>query len=331
MMDESPSRRTVLKGLAAGLATATVGTSAASAATGDSASGWTVAETPTGKALHDVVYTDAGAFAVGGGGIVLERTETGWTKVIDGGPTGNGNDLYGADVTDDGERLWFVGASGAIGEYDVAAGVLTDHSAPNDYTNNFNAVSVTGTADEANVYIADDSGIEHYSFANGTTGTWDYTKPGSGAALTAIDFHDTRSGHVVDTNGKVFATDDGATWDVVGIADANVNFYGVDSDGPDDVWVAGGGGMVFHWTGSRWVPTDLGDKSLRDVEVVTSTAADGDAVCDGYTVGGGGAVYDLTDDVWSQDQTPTGSNLKAVARGEPTIAVGAGGTIIEGN
>ncbi len=105
------------------------------------------------------------------GGVVLSRGAEGWRKELDGGPTGNGNgnDLYGAAVTDDGKRLWFVGASGAIGEYDVESGVLVDRSAPNDVTNNFNDVAVAGNADEADVYVAGDSGSIYYSFENGET------------------------------------------------------------------------------------------------------------------------------------------------------------------
>ncbi|RXK51850.1 hypothetical protein EAF64_04235 [Halorientalis pallida] len=61
-------------------------------------------------------------------------------------------------MTDDGERLWFVGSSGAIGEYDVATGSLTSRAAPMDVTNNFNDVAVTGEAGEANVYVAGGAG-----------------------------------------------------------------------------------------------------------------------------------------------------------------------------
>ena len=320
MSDRTPTRRRFLQASSA-IAGAALLPGLATAA---SSSGWQSVETPTGTTLHDVEATAAGAYAVGGGGVVLERTDAGWRTVLDGGPTGNGNSLYGADVTDDGECLWFVGASGAIGEYDVTTGDLTDHSAPMDVTNNFNDVSVTGAAGEANVYVAGDSGKVYYSFENGASQTWEYVTPGSGSAINAVDFYDDRKGHIVDGNKSVFSTADGATWDELGIADSNVNFYGVDSDGADDVWVSGGGGMIFHWNGSQWTPADTGDAGLRDVEV----APGGDA---GYTVGGGGKLYAVEDGRWVQQSTPTGQNLKAVVRAglDADVAVGAGGTVVE--
>jgi hypothetical protein len=320
MCDEPTfTRRGVTKAVGA-VAAGGLFTGAAGATTGDSLE-LTSVESPTANTLYDVEHTVAGAYAVGNSGVVIERTANGWQKVVDGGPTGNGNNLYGADVTDDGKRLWFVGASGAIGEYDVETGDLTDHSAPMDVTNNFNDVSVTGNAGEANVYVAGDSGKMYYSFENGATQTWDYTTPGSGSAINAVDFFGPRAGHIVDGNQTVFYTEDGAIWDKLGIGDANHNFYGVDADGYDDVWVSGGGGTVFHWDGSEWVRSDTGDGSLRDIEVAGG---------DGATVGGGGKFYDYTDGAWAQLSTPTGQNLKAVVRGTPTIAVGASGTILEG-
>jgi len=316
MSERTATRRTVLKTTGAALAAAAVPTAAASE------DGWTSVESPTGNTLWDVEYTTEGAYAVGGGGVVLERTTEGWRKALDGGPTGNGNSLYGADVTDDGERLWFVGSSGAIGEYDVTTGNLEDHSAPMDVTNNFNDVSVTGEAGEANVYVAGDSGKMYFSFENGEGGSWDYVTPGSGSNINAVDFYDDRKGHIVDGNTTVFSTEDGSTWDKLGIEDADYNFYGVDSDGADDVWVSGGGGSVYHWDGTEWTRADTGDASLRDVEVT-----DGDS--DGDTVGGGGALYAYDGEAWNAEETPTGQNLKAVVRGDTDTAVGAGGTIIE--
>jgi len=320
-MDETrPSgltRRTVLQTTGAAIAGAAAFTGAATAAT-DAPEEWTVVETPTGKTLYDVEDTAAGAYAVGGGGVVLERAADGWRKLLDGGPTGNGNNLYGADTTDDGERLWFVGSSGAIGEYDVTGGGLNDYSAPNDVTNNFNDVAVTGEAGAANVFVAGDSGKVYYSFDDGET--WSAATPGSGSAINAVDFHGPVSGHVVDGNKTVFATTDGTTWEQVGIPDAGQNFYGVDGDAGDDVAVAGGGGTVYDYDGVEWEPQPAAGTGLRDVEAEDAAA---------LAVGGSGGVFRRDADGWTAESTPTGENLKAVLFGGLEAAVGAGGTVIE--
>ena len=320
MSDHGPTltRRTALQTLGAGLVAGTAVTGTAAADEG----GWTVVETSTGNTLHGVAHTVDGVYAVGAGGVVIRRTDAGWETVLDGGPTGNGSSLYGAGVTDDRERLWFVGSSGAIGEYDVTTGGLTDHSAPNDVTNNFNDVAVRGPAGEANVYVAGDSGKIYSSFDNGETGTWDAITPGSGSNVNALDFFGERDGHSVDGNKTVFETDDGGVYEQIGIADADVNVYGVDSDGVDDVWVCGGGATVFRWNGSSWRAADLGDASLRDIEVGAADAG-------GLTVGGGGTAFEFDGEAWRRLDTPTGQNLTAVVRGERDVAVGAGGTVIE--
>jgi len=312
------TRRSVLT--IAGVSLAAAAAPSTAMADDGNGDGWTVAETPVDGTLHDARFTATNPHVVGGGGIVIERTDAGWETVLRGGPAGNGNDLYGAATTDDGERLWFVGGSGAIGEYDVETGNLEDRSAPNDQTNNFNAVAVTGPAGDADVYVADDSGAIHYSFENGAAGTWEYVVPGSGSGIPAIEFYDDRAGHAIDTNGKVFATDDGTTWEAIGIEDADVTFYGLDSDAADDVTVSGGNGSVFTYDGSQWTVESLGDPDLRDVETAGGA---------GYAVGGGGAVFERDGDDWSRNDTPTGENLLAVATGSPDIAVGSSGTVIE--
>ncbi|WP_435067362.1 WD40/YVTN/BNR-like repeat-containing protein [Haloplanus sp. C73] len=282
---------------------------------------WLNAEAPVEVTLHDVATTTGDAYTVGNGGFILERGEDLWGIAASGGPTGNGNDLYAADVTDDGERLWVVGASGAIGEYDVESRSLVDHSAPNDVTNNFNDVAVTGEAGEANVYVAGDSGSIYYSFENGASETWDSVTPGSGSNLNAIDFYGPRSGYVVDGNTTVFTTTDGSTWEAVGIEDANNDFYGVDADGADEVTIVGGNGTVYRRADAAWVRSDTGDTSLQDVEVTGES---------GVAVGGGGAVFRRDAEGWTQEATPTGSNLTAVVDSEGLeVAVGAGGTILE--
>jgi|GEM_PF-499911 len=320
MRERDATRRDVLK-----LGTAAVGTTLLGGVGAAESASWEAVTTPVDTTLNDVEQTARNNFAVGGAGVVVERTERGWEKVVDGGPTGNGSDLLGADVTDDGARLWFAGASGAIGEYDVETGNLVDHSAPNDVTNNFTDVAVTGAADEANVYVAGDSGSVYYSFENGATGTWNGVSVGQGAGIEAIDFHDVRSGHLVNGNGNVFATDDGTTWSGIGIADADVSLYGVDSNAADDVWVAAGAGTVYHYSPDaegtpKWVPETVGEPGLRDIEVT-----DGD----GYAVGNAGAVFDLAGGSWTRDETPTGQGLAAVVdQPDNDIVVGASGTVL---
>ncbi len=323
MRGQDTTRRDVLR-----LGTAAVGATLLGSVAAAESAGWETVTSPVDASLNDVEQTARNDFAVGGAGIVIERTERGWRKVVDGGPTGNGSDLYGADVTDDGKRLWFAGASGAIGEYDVETGNLVDHSAPNDVTNNFVDVVVTGNADEANVYVAGDSGSVQYSFENGATGTWNGVSVGQGAGINAIDFHGVRSGHLVNGNANVFATDDGGTWNRIGVADADVSLYGVDSNAADDVWVAAGAGTVYHYSPDaegtpQWVPEKVGEPTLRDIEVT-----DGE----GYAVGDSGAVFDLSGGEWARDETPTGQGLAAVIdSADNDVAVGASGSIVATN
>jgi len=313
------SRRTVLRGIGA---TALAGGVAGRAA---AASEWTVAETETDNMLHDVRGTTTVPHAAGDGGVLVRRDADRWRLVFDGGPGGNGNDLYGLDVTDDGERLWLVGASGAIGEYDVSTGNLVDRSSPMDSTNNYNDVAVTGPAGDADVYVAGDAGKIYYSFENGREGTWEDVTPGSGAALPAIDFHGTRSGHAIDENGRVYETDDGETWQPIGIEDADVTFYGLDSDGETDVTVVGGNGTVYRYEGAGWRVDSVGDTDLQDVTYESG---------EGITVGGGGDLYEASADAWTKRDTPTGENLNGTVASFDTFvlrdyAVGDGGVVLE--
>jgi len=298
----------------------TVGTVLVSAAVAGRAAAepeWTVEETPTENTLHDVVYTSDGAYAVGDDGLILERADEGWRKVTDGGVSGNGNNLRGAGVTDDGDRLWVVGASGAVGEFDPASGSLTNRSAPQDNTNNFLDIAVTGEAGDADVYVADASGIVSYSFENGQSETWESVQVGQGYALPGIDLYDARSGHTVNTNASAFETTDGSTYERTGVPDANDSLYGIDSDGSSDVWAVGGGGTVQRYTG-RWERTDLGDATLRDIDIEDGS---------GYAVGNSGQVFEYTG-TWEEETTETGQNLDGLALGSPHVAVGAGGTVV---
>lgn len=298
---------------------------------------WRQAASPTDRTLHDVGFALDGAYAVGESGLLLERDAGNWRVIADGGPDGNGDDQFGLDATDDGESVWFVGASGTIGEYDVTTGLLgdpsgpDDHSTPDDYTGNFRDVAVTGDRGEANVYVADDSGYVHYSFDDGEN--WEYVSPGSGSEIPAIDFFEDTSGHLADTNQAVFETDTVETWNRIGIEDVDENFYGISSNNDDDVWVCGSRGTVFHYDG-QWRETSLGGLTLRSIDVAAERNR-------GLTAGSGGRVFRKTG-AWTEETTPTERRLRYIVRGDPggltfqptvsdlpDVAVGEDGTIIE--
>jgi hypothetical protein len=284
---------------------------------------WTEVRTSTDNDINDVALTAEGAYAVADGGILLKRTDSTWVTVIGDGPASNSRTLLSIDATDDGERLWFVGASGAIGEYDVTTGSLVeDHTGPNDNTNNFQSVSVTGPSGSANVYVGDDSGTVIHSADNG--GSWTESTFASG--VVKIDMYDAQSGHLADGNNGVYETAQGWTSNnKIGIADAGNTFFGVDSDASDDVWVSTASGTVYRWNGSNWTPTSVGMNDLRDIEV----AADDQ---NGYVVGASAVVFGYDGSSWSAQEAPGTSNLNAVVLGTdttPPIAVGDGGTVIE--
>lgn len=286
---------------------------------------WTLVQSTTDNTIHDVAITSEGAYAVAEGGILLERTQEEWIKVVDGGVSGNGNDLLGIAKTDNGNRLWMVGASGAVGEYNVSTGNLNDYSQPMDASNNFNDVAVTRNPENTNIYISGDSGKMYHNFDDGQEGMWQSVTPGNGSAINAVGFFNDRQGHIVDANQSVLNTQDGGTWNKVGIADADVDFLGIDSDGSSDVWVSGGNGMIFRWNGSEWTPITVAEATLMDIEI----GADNQS---GYAVGGNATVISYNGSAWSSQDTPTTENLNAVVQGSdtmPDIAVGAGGTILE--
>lgn len=282
---------------------------------------WSTVETPTSNTLYDVAYAADGAYAVGGGGSLLRRTESGWEMVTKNGPRGNGSDLYGIDATTDGERLWFVGASGAIGEYDAQRGNITDHSQPNDASGDFNDVAASGGSCST-VFVGDDSGAIHYSFADGDDGTWNAVTPGSGAATRALDLYGGRSGHAIDDNQSVFHTRDGESWTKVGVEDADDSFLGVDCRSADDVTISASGGALYSYDGSQWRRTQVHAVDLRAIQ------EDAEA---GLTVGETGTVLRRSGGSWSQEPTDTGENLEGVSQvgRSPEIAVGSGGTVLE--
>jgi photosystem II stability/assembly factor-like uncharacterized protein len=296
----------------------------------ESSCDWTEVESGTDVDLEGVVETDGGLWAVGQSGRVLRRSGGSWSVVDSDGPTGNGDNLRGIGVTEDGsdDHVWVVGDSGAVGEYDADTGsFVTDHSGPDDNTGNFYDVSVVGSTGSADVYIATDSGEVLHSSDDGSS--WSPSTPGDGSGLRAIEFHSASTGHAADSDGNVFeTTDSGSGWTDLGIDGSPATGWigGIDSDGTGsgDVWVAGEEGKVYEYGGSAgsWTENsvDADENEMNAIDV------DGG---DGIVVGESGTVAEWDGSSWSEVVTPTGEVLTDGIVNSPDTAVGDSGTIIE--
>lgn len=60
--------------------------------------------------------------------------------------------------TDPGERLWFAGAGGALGYYDLQTEQRRDYSKPQGNAGTFSSLTVSGDRGEEKLLVADGSG-----------------------------------------------------------------------------------------------------------------------------------------------------------------------------
>ncbi|WP_188878544.1 PQQ-like beta-propeller repeat protein [Halarchaeum grantii] len=329
------SRRDVLRTVGVGLA---AGTASAGSVSADG--GWHAVASPTDSDLADVAHTASGAYAVGGGGVVLERRGSGtddgaeWHTLTTTGPDGNGSNLHACAPTADGVRLWVAGASGALAELDVETNTVASHSAPDDVTDQFTSLVVAGSGDDATVFVADSSGHVHVSTGTERSEpgerTWTHATPGSGAAIRALARGDGGRVVAVDANGDVFARGSEGAWARIGIEDADAGLY--------DATVVGGrarvaGGTLYREGDDAWDATDPTERTLYDIAM-------GSCGCI-HAVGASGTVlhrpgHDLPGGVtvarwlglWEETH-PVEADLRGVTLGDPHVAVGASGTVVE--
>lgn len=153
--DRAVTRRTVLR--TAGAAAVVGGLSLAGTA-GAEGGAWEVVDTPTSKPLYDVVHTGNGPYAVGEGGLLLDRTNDGWEVALSDGPGGENNTLHAAAETNDGGRVWMTGASGAVGAYDVESGRTYNHVQPAGIQEPLGAVTVDGGRGGEELVVGSDAG-----------------------------------------------------------------------------------------------------------------------------------------------------------------------------
>lgn len=343
MSNKSFNRRSFVKTVGAA-ATAAAGGAVAIDRGSAASSGWSeVTSSPTTKTLYGVANTVRGPHAVGKTGNIVARRESGdWEVVVDDGPAARSSSLRTVAVTDDYERIWFAGASGALGAYDVRDGLKYNYSAPGGATSTWEGISVTGNKDQEKVYVYNGSGelIVGSRDSEGCMQWSGLSKPGGGSRVPAVDMRETETnvGHAVDTSSTVYETRDGGrTWNKVGIKNSQVGIYDVlsynDADGNPFVYAAAGGGYLYRMNCDcdRWTPIGLGTKKLTGV---THNDNDDILVC-----GASGRIFEKpSGQEWGKQSSPVGTTFYEGAYGRvnyesgtaaPDVIVGSSGTIVE--
>jgi len=174
---------------------------------------WSVSDAPKTAQLTGVETNGDVVVASGRRGLLAERTAPGeWQGLFTKGPTGNGNGILDAAVTDDGERAWYCGNSGAFGYYDFAERTPKPHKGPSNITSAFRSIAVVGEAGEERVVAVDGNGQFVQTSMDGEALTVDtVTKPGSGTALTEV-LDDDGTFYASDVSGYLYHSTNGRDW-----------------------------------------------------------------------------------------------------------------------
>ena len=182
---------------------------------------------------------------------------------------------------------------------------------------------MTGEAGDERLHLVNGSGeLLRGEFEDGAVEWGDIEKPGSGSSIAAIEFLDGDRGHLADTNQSVYeTTDGGASYETIGIEDANAAFTDVAAT-DSTVVVAADDGSLFRYDGAVWTRLQPGDCALSAVALAGKI---------GLAAGEGGAVYELRDGSWEPAETPIDADLHgiAIASEQANVAVGTDGTVIE--
>jgi hypothetical protein len=287
---------------------------------------WRAVESPFEKTIYEVVSTAAGPYAIGDGGTLLANRDGEWEVILDDGPRTRDNQLRGLAVTDEGERIWFAGSSGALGCYDVGSRRKFDYSNPDEMTSTWEGITVAGQRGSEKVLVANGSGEILPFTVDGFDENWGVpSKPAKkGSKVAALAASPDGYGYAIDTSGNAFKTTKDDGWEDIGIVNAQVKFYDIYAGTDKRVYVAAGDGRIYRYDDSYhdWTPIGVTDKSsLRAFDV------HGDQL---VVLGNGGNIFQRSgDERWEPVHSNTENTLYDVALGDPDVAVGASGTIIQ--
>lgn len=288
---------------------------------------WVAVESPTDETLRDVAPSANGPVAVGNGGVAVGRGRERWGIVMENGPAAKGSTLYAVDSTADGERVWFAGANGALGYYDIVADERRNFSVPRGNSNTFYALTVSGERGSEKFLVADGSGhvLPGHMEQDETDWSWSTSVEG-GNTIQALTHDDQGYGYAV-TNANVYMTTAEEEWTKIGIDRSGSSFYDCTFD--EGVFLTGGGnGIVYqadeltdHDDEVTWTPSDLGGYGIKSLD-----AGHGAQLACGA---GGGISIRATDGEWEQARYNGTKTFHGVAVTTPMIAVGSNGLIVE--
>ncbi len=289
---------------------------------------WVRVDSPTNVTLRDLTSSANGPVAVGDKGVAIGRGRERWGIILENGPGAKSRALYAVDTTDDGERVWFAGAGGAFGYYDIVEEERRDYSVPRGNSNGFYALAVAGQRGEEKFLVGDGSGHVLPGHVEDDETDWSWsTTPNDGNAVQALAHDDDGYGYGVTANGNVFMTTEEEEWEQVGVARSQNSFY--DCGFGDGVFVTGGGGgmlyeadkLLDHDDDVVWTPTDLGGFGIYGLDA----GHGGQLAC-----GEGGNVYlRQTGGEWAQGRFPDTTSFHAGLIDEQMVLVGGNGLVVE--
>ena len=292
---------------------------------------WRSVETAFDVTLFSVAQTSEGPYAVGSDGYLVGDRGDGWEVIFDDGPSTRDNQMRAMDTTDDGERIWMLGSSGAMACYDVQERKKFDYSYPEEMTSTWEGITVSGERGNEKALASNGSGEVLPFTIDGFDVDWgELDKPaGKGSKMAALASTPDGVGFAVDTSGNAFKTTPEDGWKDIGIVNAQVKFYDIYAGKNQRVYVAAGDGRIYRYDDSyhNWTPIGVTDgTSLTSFGIYETEEGSQEMV----VLGSDGSVYERTGaERWERVPSPVESALNALELGDPDVAVGKNGTVIE--
>lgn len=293
--------------------------------------GFEPVETPVDATLVDVAVAGDAAFAVGEAGVVLERAPRtgGWTLRDDGEwPTTAGADrenppaLTGVDATAGGERLWFAGEDGCLGNFDAKRNATLDFTRQTEDRASFTGVAAVGPARRERVFLADARGRLVEATVNGTTASFDPPKRmAGGAEITALTSDGAGGAVGCDAEGHVFVWTAETGWNVRDVTDRRL--AGAAAAGGELLLATADGDVLRYEPGSEETLLERTDADAFG-DIAAHEAADGTTHA---LAAGAGVVAEGTATGWAAEEVPV--DAYGVACGGRDVVLGADGVVLE--